>query len=181
MLEVISKYVDYEEIIVRFLYSDHFKKKIEIKKGDIFLPYKGGVSVQREKYCSDAFCKKKAQEIQKKYKGITIFKKKSFDEACVCYKKNRQEFEANIKGTPINVNGNYCEEDIEVTVSSEGNPSHADIVYINPAQSSKEETPKPSLRVFSKILLRHSDIIIDDFPEETEFPNKIKDSLKNNI
>ena len=73
-----------DEILVRYLFSSDFKKKnIDLSLIDdrnIFLPYKGGVSMQRNFYCDENDCKKRAKNIPKDYVGFVVFRKLSLEE-----------------------------------------------------------------------------------------------------
>jgi len=162
-----------DEILVRYLFSSDFKKKnIDLSLIDdrnIFLPYKGGVSMQRNFYCDENDCKKRAKNIPKDYVGFVVFRKLSFEEVKAEYIENeRPEFEAEIKATPMDDNSEYLQRWTILYPNSNGNPAHSDLEYKNPAPK-PEENPNTAIRSFSRKLSRKTKVIIDQNPEKDIF------------
>ena len=56
----------------------------------------------------------------------------------------------------------YLSEINEIAINQFGNPSHADIFYLEPSMmmTNEEITPKVALRIFSKILFAKSKLLI---------------------
>lgn len=160
----IDKEIGENEILVRFIFDSNFKRKIlneeNIIDGEVFLDLRG-VSMQREKYCIEKQCKFLAKKIPKNYVGFVIFRKSHFDEVKISHKQIRTEFEAIIKATPLDIHNNYIPDEIIVSTKTDGNPSHSDLFYINPAVG-ENESPKTALRSFSRKLLKKSKLILDD-------------------
>lgn len=102
----IPKEIDDDEILVRFIFLDHFKKKNlrkeRISSQDIFLDDRlVGISLQRGKYTTENFCKQRAKTIDnKKYVGFVLFKKGDYLEACKEFIKERNEFHSIMEFTP---------------------------------------------------------------------------------
>ena len=103
----IPKEIDDDEILVRFIFLDHFKKKNlrkeRISSQDIFLDDRlVGISLQRGKYTTENFCKQRAKTIDnKKYVGFVLFKKGDYLEACKEFIKERNEFHSIMEFTPL--------------------------------------------------------------------------------
>ena len=75
--------INEEEILVRFIFCDNFKKKIisseKIIPENIFLDTRlCGISLQRHLYCDENSCKSFAKKIPKDFIGFILFKKKDF-------------------------------------------------------------------------------------------------------
>ncbi len=161
---IIDKEIKENEIFVRFIYDSSFRKKIleidRIIDGEVFLDLRG-VSMQREKYCNETKCKFFAKKIPKKFVGYVIFRKSHFDEAKNSQKQIKPDFEAILKSTPLDKDNNYIPDDIIVSADTEGNPSHSDLIYINPALI-ENESPKIAIRSFSRKLFKKCKIIFDN-------------------
>jgi hypothetical protein len=176
--EEIIKDINDDEILVHFIYDKDFNGKIieedKLITKNLFLPNKGGVSHQRHKYCSENKCKDYAiiDVKDKQYVGFVIFKKKCFEVIKNSYILNeRSDFEAEIVSTPLDEKRNYLHQNIKVYVGSKGNPSHADLRYINPAIK-QDETPNIAIRSFSRKLSKICSIVLDERKEETEYYGK---------
>lgn len=163
--------IDPEEELARFIFTDNFKKKTinleRIISGEIFLDTRNvGVSLQRLRYCSSQNCKVYGNRIAtKQYVGMVIFVKNSFDNCIIEYQKERENFEAVINYSPLDENFQYLVNIFDRRINDEGNPSHSDLIYINPSISSEEienGRPHTSLRLFSTKLLKYSKIIFDE-------------------
>ncbi len=163
---------------MRFIFADHFKnKKINPERFDkskVFLDDRlYGISLQRESYSNDVFCKQRAKQIEEKtnkiYVGFLVFKKEDFIEVCDLFAKIRTSFEAVIEFTPLDVNDEYLAFRDEIDSEQEGNPSHSDIIYYNPALEVGEANPKTALRAFSQLLFSKCFLIIDNDPNIDEF------------
>lgn len=137
MNEIIERKIDECEILVRFIYNKNFAKSSftedKLIGKNVFLPFKGGVSLQRNRYCNENQCKYFAKKITKDrfYVGFFIFTYSEFKKVREEYIKDRSSFDAEIKGTPLDENLNVIDKD--VFVNSKGNIAHADLEYINPA------------------------------------------------
>jgi len=180
MSDIIDKQILKDEILVRFLFDTNFKKKISHKDkiidGEVFLDLRG-VSLQRERYCTENKCKQFANNIPKKFAGFVVFRKKHFEEIKSLHKEKREDFEAIIKSTPLNEDNEYIPEDVVVYTSTLGNPAHCDLVYINPSiDESQNESPKIAIRSFSRKLYRKSILIID---ERSDDENYLGEAFKN--
>ncbi|MBP1617075.1 MAG: hypothetical protein H6Q14_902 [Bacteroidetes bacterium] len=165
--------IDNEEILVRFIFRDNFKKNIiseeKLNPGSIFLDSRQcGVSLQRYKYSSEDLCKQYAKKIPKQYVGVIVFKKIDFDSLVKEYKKERCDFESKIEYSPLDDYNNYILKRSQIRKINSGNPSHADILYINPAMQ-EFETINSALRLFSRKLERKCTIIIDPYPEKPTY------------
>ncbi len=160
--QIVSRLIEDEEILVRFLFERDFKKKIVKKEriidGGVFLDTRG-VSMQREKYSNENECKKRALNNPNKFVGFLIFRKKTFNQVHSDHKKERETFEAIIKSTPLDINNRIVPENILVKVRDKGNPGHADLIYIEPVILN-DETPKIAIRVFSRKLYKESKLIL---------------------
>jgi hypothetical protein len=163
--------IDEEELIARFIFDSNFKRKNISKENlvikDVFLPNKGGVSTQRLRFCTLQDCKNIANSnINKFFAGVLVFKKSLFinvKEKYVADYEERKDFEADLFSTPLDVNNKYLSLSIsrDAIDASSGNPSHSDIVYINPAPT-KDESPNTAIRSFSRKLAKECDIILDE-------------------
>jgi hypothetical protein len=172
---LIPKEIDENEILVRFVFLDDFKKKhLEESKlitQDVFLDTRNsGISLQRSLYTTENNCKKYALNVvNKKYVGFAIFLKKTFSQIIEEYKIERNEFNASIEYTPLDFDNQYLIDRNNSNIEDEGNPSHSDIIYLNPAIKNDEPTPNTSLRLFSKKLMSKCKLIIDNGYEEDDF------------
>lgn len=164
---LIPKEITADEILVHFIFDRNFKNKIiteeKLISKDIFLPNKGGVSFQRNFYCTENKCKEfaKGVAISKVYIGFIVFRKSYFEKVKQDYIKNeRSEFEADIFSTPLDENSEYLPKEVEVYIDTPGNPAHADLIYKNPAIK-ENESPNTAIRSFSRKLSKDCKLIID--------------------
>lgn len=164
---LIPKEIADDEILVHFIFDRNFKNKIiaeeKLVSKDIFLPNKGGVSFQRNFYCTENKCKDFAKDVAigKVYIGFIVFRKSHFEKVKQDYIQNhRSEFEADIFSTPLNENFKYLPQDVEVYTDTPGNPAHADLIYENPALK-ENESPNTAIRSFSRKLSKDCKLIID--------------------
>ena len=181
---LIPKKIADEEILVHYIFDRNFNKKViseeKLISKDIFLPNKGGVSLQRSLYCGESKCKMfaKGVAIGKVYIGFIVFRKLHFEKVKQDYIENeRSEFEADIVSTPLDAKFQYLAEDIEVNIDSSGNPAHADLIYKNPALK-ENESPNTAIRSFSRKLSKVCKLIIDnnsssDSYDDVEFKNVV--------
>lgn len=160
--------IENHEILVRFIFADDFKKstlsKEKIKDGEVFIDTRGlGVSLQRAKYTTTRFCLDAGDSIKTKvFVGFIFFKKQSYIEACELMQKERPNFNSELKFSPLDESGEYLEKIDKIDSNDRGNPSHADIFYIEPQSMMKpdEQTPNVALRLFSKKLCSLSKIFV---------------------
>jgi hypothetical protein len=172
MVIKIPRKIGEQEILVRFIFEKHFKKKnidaSRIIDGEIFLDLRG-VSLLRESYCNENNCKKFAkQNSTQKYIGFVIFRLNTFNSTLKNHKIDRPDFEAILRSSPLNKDLKVISEEIEIETSSPGMPAHADIEYINPALV-VDETPKIAIRKFSRNLYKDCVLIIDEQKEKKYF------------
>lgn len=177
MSKTIPKNISNGEVLAHYLFDKSFRKKI-IEEGrliekNIFLPNKGGVSLQRANYCNENKCKFLAINAvsDRKFVGFFCFTKNDFDKVKSEYLKSRPDFDAILKSTPLDKNFNYLPDDMLVTIDSEGNPAHADLKYLNPAIQ-VNENPNTAIRSFSKKLAKECKIILDRNPNELEYSGR---------
>lgn len=174
MATLIPRKIGDNEILVRYIFDKNFRnKKIKADKLDIrnvFLPHKGGVSLQRSQYISETTCKTIAKSFRdRKYVGFMIFKKATFLEEKEAYILNsRKDFRAEIVATPLNKALEKVPDGKKVYVESSGQPAHADLIYINPAQQG-EESPKTAIRSFSRKLAKQAKLILDSKPHQKSY------------
>jgi hypothetical protein len=172
MSQVISRIIDSGEILVRFVFERDFRGKMakqeKMKDEEVFIDMRGGVSMQRERYCDENECKKRAIQNVNRFVGFLVFRKNKFDDVCKEHKKERETFEALIKSTPLDKDNREIPEDIIVKNDDAGNPSHADLSYINPAVKN-DESPKTALRFFSRRLCKVSKLILDTSTDNDKF------------
>lgn len=171
-----------EEILTYFIFDKNFKGKIiEEKKlisKDVFLPNKGGVSLQRQLYCDETTCKIIAKSIEGKrhYVGFLIFRKSCFEKVKATYQEERSSFEAEIQATPLDENFKYIDTPKDLFTDSPGNPAHADLKYINPAME-EGETPNTAIRSFSRKLAKVCTLVIDESRESLKYVGKKFDEI----
>lgn len=171
---IIPVEIDNQELLVRFVFSDDFKKgnlsKEKIKDGEVFIDTRGlGVSLQRGNYATTNFCVSAAQSIPKKvFVGFILFLKQNYLDACALMLQERGAFKSELKFTPLDVSGSYLEIITDIDSENEGNPSHADIIYIDPELMMKpeEQTPNVALRLFSKKLCAKSKLFLKEDDEK---------------
>ncbi|MDQ7961633.1 hypothetical protein [Flavobacterium lindanitolerans] len=173
-MEIISKAIDGDEILIRYLYLNDFKKNQldpeKLIEKDVYVDTRDeGVSLQREKYISENDCKILAKNIPRKYVGFMLFKKSVFEKLLEEHKTLRAEFEAEINASPLDENNKKINSDIEVTTDTPGQPAHADLEYINPAIIEEDTSTHTFSRIFSKNLCRQSVILLDQNIEEVNF------------
>jgi hypothetical protein len=89
-----------------------------------------------------------------------IFYKQDFQDKCLEYKAERPNFEATIEYTPLNTDNHYLIDIFNCDTENQGNPSHSDLFYINPA-TVVDETPNTVLRLFSRKLYSKCKLILD--------------------
>lgn len=165
---LVPQHIDDSEILLRFVFQDNFKKKNispdKIIDGDIFLDTRLiGISLQRIQYSDFGFCKGKAKSINNKiFVGFVLFKKEDYLLVCDEFKKIRSQFESILEFTPLDKDGHYLVDRTTINIADEGNPSHSDIIYINPAFTPEEAKPNVPLRIFSRELYKKCKLIIDD-------------------
>lgn len=172
---LIPKKIADDEILVHYIFDRNFKNKIiseeKLVSKDIFLPNKGGVSLQRNFYCDENKCKEfaKVVAIGKIYIGFIVFRKSHFEKVKQDYILNdRNEFDADIFSTPLDINLEYLPEKTEVYLTTPGNPAHSDLVYRNPALK-EDETPNTAIRSFSRKLSKVCKLVIDSNPAFNTF------------
>lgn len=164
---LVPKEIDNIEILVRFVFLDNFKKNVlkedRISAQDVFLDTRlVGISLQRKKFTTEKFCKMQAKSINNKtYVGFILFRKSDYLDACQQFITQRPTFNSAIEFTPLDENNNYLFDRQSIRTTDNGNPSHSDIIYLNPAINNDEIKPNISLRIFSKILFEKSKLIID--------------------
>ena len=178
---LIPQFIDDSEVLLRFVFLDNFKKKNvtadKIIDQDIFLDTRlVGISLQRILYSSFDFCKNQAKCINGKvYIGFILFKKSDSLNACIEFKNIRDKFESILEFTPLDSDNLYLVNRANVDTDSDGNPSHSDIIYINPALNIDEIKPNIPLRIFSKILYKNCKLLIDnDFNSDSSNFNSIE-------
>lgn len=166
----IPENIEENEILVYFVFNRDFKKKIasfdNIISKDIFLPNKGSVSLQRNKYCDETKCKSLAKKIEHNriYTGFVIFRKIDFKTVKKKYiTEDREDFDAELIYSPLDENLNKIELPKKILSSDSGNPAHSEIKYLNPAVK-ENETPNTAIRSFSRKLYKKCKLIIDDEP-----------------
>ena len=130
--------IDNKELLVRFVFTDDFKKsnitKEKFKDGEFFIDTRGlGVSLQRGNYTITSFCISSAKLISTRvFVGFVFFLKQSYFEACDEMLRERKEFKSELKYTPLDEFGNYHNKTDEIDSDDNGNPSHSDIFFIDP-------------------------------------------------
>jgi hypothetical protein len=182
MTNIISKEINDKEVLVHFMYDRHFKRKmVSIEKlvtKDIFLPNKGGVSLQRALYCTEEECKGKAIKNlkDKLFSGFYVFQKSGFEIVKNEYIENdRNEFRAEIVSSPLDENNDYLPVGCTVYIDSIGNPGHSDIKYLNPAVK-ENESPNTAIRSFSRKLAKICKLLIDDNFMNDEYSGELFNS-----
>jgi len=169
---LIPQLIDDSEVLLRFVFLDNFKKKVlsadKIADQDVFLDTRlVGISLQRSLYSSFEFCKKQAKSINNKiFVGFIAFKKSDYLLACDEYKQIREHFCSVLEFTPLDIDGSCLIDRSIIDTEDDGNPSHSDIIYINPALLLDEVKPNISLRIFSRILYKKCKLIIDENYQE---------------
>lgn len=173
MPDKISRIIDDDEVLVRYLFSRDFKKgNIDFSKiidKDVYVDTRGGVSLQRLRYCSESECKQRAKNNDLVYVGFLIFSKKIFNVLLEEHRVIRNDFNAIIESTPLDENNQTIGNQIDVFDNTPVNPSHADLIYINPACIPGDESPHTFTRIFSKNLFKQSEFIIDEYPEDEDY------------
>lgn len=172
---LIPKHIDASEFFVRFIFADHFKKEIalsKIKDQEIFTySFDLGVSLQRAKFTTEDFCRSQAEHVakiaKKQLAGFVLFKKSDFLNACDEFRKenaDKRDFDAILEFTPLSMEDGellYLRDRDVINTSDQGNPSHCDIIYLNPGVNINMEKPQISLRIFSRKLFSKSIPIIE--------------------
>nr|WP_297306412.1 hypothetical protein [uncultured Flavobacterium sp.] len=171
------------ELLIRFIFTDHFKKKnvndTKILEQEVFLySERYGVSLQREHYTNEQFCKNIARNIpSKSYAGFVLFTKKDFLEVIQDFLKVRSNFDAKLEFSPLSEKDACHANRKTVCINCKENPSHCDIFYLNPGLESHESNPKIPLRIFSRELFKRSKLIIDKNPNDNEYCEPLFKSL----
>lgn len=186
MSTLIPRNIAIDEILVHYIFDRNFKRK-QISKEcfiskDVFIPNKGGVSLQRNSYISETNCKKLAKTIQGRvYVGFLIFKKSTFQKVKKNYIETmRKDFDAKIVANPLDDNFDNIPDTIKIYTNTLGNPAHADLIYINPAVQEKE-TPNIAIRSFSRKLAKECLLIFDTNPEEETYNEAVFEVLLNQV
>ncbi len=170
---LIPRQIDENEILVRFIFETDFKNKIilhdKLNKGNLFFDSRGGVSLQRYSFCNEDKCKFFAYKVpNRNFIGFAIFRKWDFTNQVTVQNQLYPTFKAQIKSSPLDTSMREIPEEIEVTTETQGNPSHADIIYIVP-EHVNNETPNTIIRLFSKLLSERTKVIIDTNTDQLEF------------
>jgi hypothetical protein len=167
---LIPQKISEDEILVHYIFDRNFKNKTiseeKLVSKDIFLPNKGGVSLQRNLYCKEDKCKEFAKKVAigKVYIGFIVFRKSDFEKVKQNYTQNdRKEFDADIISKPLDEFFNYLPSETKVYIDTLGNPAHADLIYKNPALKDAE-SPNTAIRSFSRKLSKDCKLIIDSNP-----------------
>lgn len=173
MSELVSRVISEEEIFIRFLFrgnlkrSDREAEQKNIADQNIFLDTRNlGISLQRFLYCDENENKQRAKNNTNPYLGFVVFNKQAFNNTIEEIQKLRPEFKAELISSPLDEELNIIAEEIDVYTTTPINPSHADLIYIDPAVDTSDTSPHTSIRVFSKNLFKKSNLIIDLLPEE---------------
>jgi hypothetical protein len=185
-LILIDEEISEDEILVRFIFDDHFKRKLiqedKIITNQLFGPYKGGASLQRERYCDESSCLELGNKIaNKRLVGFLLFKRLDLDkevEKFISSTENKSDndgviLDAYLKATPLDESFNYLDfSNQTITTKTLGNPSHADLVYVKPKliENTDEFYSKPNIiiRLFSKKMSLQSKIVLDENLDSTE-------------
>lgn len=164
MSQKIPLQIDDEEILIRFVLDNrHFKNGKPLDK-EVFFD-KRGVSLQRESYTSERDCKSRALLIPKsEYIGFAVFKKRHFIECRKSFLELNPDFLVDLVYTPMSEDG-YLVLTQPINMDEKGNPSHADIFYIDP-KPRPDETPNIAIRSFSRKLFKKSCLIVDNNPKD---------------
>lgn len=159
-----------DEIFVRILshpkhFSSDFSLPIQERKlKEFFIPYKGGVSINRNRYITENKIKKRAREFTG-YGGFAIFNLKIFyqsiEEYNQKYKGNTARFIPSIVASPLNKKGEKLKLKI-VLRCFKGNLSHADIIYGSDVALGE---PQTTYRNFSRILAQKCIVLKDEFKD----------------
>lgn len=178
MSTLIPRNIEADEILVHYIFDRNFRKKRLTEEHfiskDIFIPNKGGVSLQRNYYISESDCKKLAKTIPGRlYVGFLIFRKATFQKVKEKYiANNRKDFDAQIVAKPLDENFNNLPDTVEIYTDTLGNPAHADLIYIDPAIQGNE-TPNTAIRSFSRKLAKECLLIFDANLEEEVYSGTV--------
>jgi len=166
MAELISRNILDDEILVRYLFFGHFKRKKpaiydNIMFGNIYIDTRDrGVSLLRYRYNDENECLKRGLETMQDLAGFYIFKKCDFLDSIKAHiEDNNEGFEAIIVSSPLDENEKVISDEIEVYTNTPINPGHADLHYINPATLIGEE-PNTAIRRFSRVLAKYSKYVL---------------------
>lgn len=127
------------------------------------MPNKGGVSLQRAYYCNEHEAKSRAIAVagnSRRFAGFICFLYSNFLTVVEDYKRSRSEFEVEIVYQPLDENQRLI-SNRPIFQHFTGNPSHADLKYINPAMKG-DETPNIAIRSFSRKLAKVCLLRIDN-------------------
>lgn len=179
MKEEINRNIDDDEILVRIIFSpSHYsrsKKKFIYK--EIFVPLRGGVSLNRYRHSDEDFSKRTGLEIQNppdsEYKGVALFTRNIIFSEWENYLQSttKEYFKLEIIATPLDEKGNIIPESIRVYEGDEGNPAHADMIYTSFEENVLNEPSE--IRAFSKHFGRSLEtrtlLILDPNPNEVSW------------
>ena len=147
---VIERNISDDEILVRYVFSDDFKRKVIIEEKiiskELLGPMRGGTSLQREKYVDEQKCIELGESVpNKKLVGFLLFKKKKFNEVKKTFVEeaiiSNQNIllDAYIKATPLGLDFKEIDfNKVKVLTKTKGYPAHADIIYLNPKVINEE-------------------------------------------
>lgn len=179
-MEEINRNIDDNEILIRIIFSPkHYSRSNKkFHYNEIFVPYKGGVSLNRYKYSNENLSKKQGlamENLNFRYKGVVLFKKKMIFSELENYlsSTNRKNLDIEIRATPLDEKEKIIPEGTKVFTTDKGNPSHADIIY-SPEHipSSEPRKARAFSKYFAKALERENLLILDSNPEEKLWSEK---------
>ena len=180
---IINSEILSDEILVRYVFTDDFKRKSvseeKIITKELLGPLRGGTSLQRERYCDEQNCYDLGSIIpNKELVAFLIFKKADFQNVLIDFITSEENdcaekiLEAYLKATPLDEHFNYINMDTTtVTTKTKGNPAHADLIYLKPQLipngTDVYEKPNSTIRSFSKKMYLHSKLVIFGFHPDT--------------
>ncbi|NDI97994.1 hypothetical protein GWA97_02790 [Flavobacterium sp. LaA7.5] len=174
MDEIVSRLIDDDEILVRFLFRGDFKRKksisIEnINKREVFLDTRGPqISLLRERYNDETECKDRGLQITTDLVGFVIFQKEKYIKIYKNYKENIvNHFDAELRSSPLDENLDVIPESIDITRKTPISPAHADLTYINPGIDETAESTNLAIKRFSEFLFKDCKVVmLEDIEEE---------------
>lgn len=182
MSTLISRDIAIDEILVHYIFDRNFRRKQITEEHfiskDVFIPNKGGVSLQRNTYISETDCKKLAKTIpDRQYVGFLIFKKATFQKVKENYiATSRKDFDAQIVAKPLDENFNNLSDTVKIYTDTPGNPAHTDLIYIDPAIQ-ENETPNTAIRSFSRKMAKECLLIFDPNPNEEIYNGEVFEEI----